>query len=124
MTDRTADRLEIAELMNRYSFAILDRDWKAWLDTFADDAHVDYSTAGGVVGAPGEMAAWLDNTMSMFDVTISQSSNTLSLYKMVMRIPGDQPTYMEACGWYQDTVTRTASGWRLSNRFEHLLYVK
>ena len=43
---------------------------------------------------------------------------------MVMRIPGDTPTYMEANGWYQDKVVRTKDGWRIADRFEHILYVR
>jgi hypothetical protein len=43
---------------------------------------------------------------------------------MTMRSPGDQPTYMQASGWYLDTIVRTAEGWKIHNRFEHLAYVK
>ena len=74
--------------------------------------------------------------MSMFDVAASQTTNVVvdftgddtadvrSMYKMTMRIPGDTPTYLEACGSYHDKVTRTTAGWRLADRFEHLLYVR
>ena len=47
-----------------------------------------------------------------------------SIYTMTMRIPGDQPTYMQASGWYNDTIVRTSEGWRIQNRFEQLAYVK
>jgi hypothetical protein len=74
--------------------------------------------------------------MSMFDVSLSAGGNVAitfenddtakvrSVYTMTMRIPGDQPTYMQASGWYNDTIVRTANGWLISNRFEHLAYVK
>ena len=77
--------------------------------------------------------------MGMFDVNLSSGSNLTisftdddtakvrSMYTMVMRIPGADgadPTYMQASGWYDDTVVRTPAGWRIANRFEQLVYVK
>jgi 3-phenylpropionate/cinnamic acid dioxygenase small subunit len=133
---RADDRLAIGELMARYAWGLADRDWAAWRACFTADAHVDYTTAGGVAGTPAEAATWLEATLAMFDVSISQASNVVidfsddhtaavrSMYKMTMRIPGDAPTYMEACGYYRDTVVRTESGWLLADRFEHLLYVR
>jgi len=47
-----------------------------------------------------------------------------SIYTMTMRIPGDQPTYMQASGWYNDAIVRTPEGWRIQSRFEQLAYVK
>ncbi len=135
-TTPTEDRALIIELLNAYSFALLDRNWDAWLETFTPDGHADYTTAGGIAGTPAQAAEWLQNTFGMFDVTSSQASNAIvtftgndsasvrSMYKMVMRIPGDTPTYMEANGWYQDKVVRTKDGWRIADRFEHILYVR
>jgi hypothetical protein len=138
--DRTADRLDIIELLHRYSWAMLDKDWVAWQACFADGAHVDYTTAGGIAGTPVEAAAWLEPTMSMFAITASQASNAVvtfdgddvdeakvrSMYRMVMKIDGGDgaPTYMEAQGAYADTVVRTADGWKIADRYEHLLYVR
>jgi hypothetical protein len=47
-----------------------------------------------------------------------------SIYKMVMKIGGESPTYMEACGYYNDIVVRTADGWRIADRFEQILYIR
>ena len=130
------DRSEIAELLSRYAWAIADKDWTTWQTLFTEDAHVDYSTAGGIIGTPADAVAWLEPTMSMFDVCISHTGNVVvdftdattarvrSLYKMNMRIPGEPPTYMEACGYYRDTVRLGSTGWLLANRFEHLLYLR
>jgi hypothetical protein len=43
---------------------------------------------------------------------------------MVMRVPGDAPTFIEACGYYLDKVVRGPSGWLLADRVEHLLYIR
>ncbi len=74
----------------------------------------------------------------MFAITASQASNAVvtfegdgeakvrSMYRMVMKIDGGAgaPTYMEAQGAYADTVVRTVHGWKLADRYEHLLYVR
>ena len=139
MSNEALDRAHIADLLNRYTWALSDRDWSAWVGVFTPDAHVDYSTAGGPVGDPKSAADTFNGMMGMFDVNLSSGSNLTisftdddtakvrSMYTMVMRIPGADgadPTYMQASGWYDDTVVRTAAGWRIANRFEQLVYVK
>ena len=138
MTDQqTADRLEIAELLATYSWAMTDKDWDAWQGVFMAGASVDYSTAGGPVGTPAEAAAGLSAMMAAFDVVLSQCSNLVltfaspdtavgrSMYRMVMRLSGsDDASFMEAQGEYRDEFTRTPGGWRISRRFEQLHYVR
>lgn len=141
MTDQELkDRLEIAELMSRYSWALSDRDWAAWQAVFAPGATVDYSTAGGPVGTPAEAAEAFGAMLGLFDVTLSQGTNLVitfesedratsrSMYRMLMRIPGSGetpvPTYMEAQGEYHDTLVRTGGGWRIERRYEALAYVR
>ena len=138
MSLNAEDRAEINELLSRYAWAMADKDWTAWRATLSPDATVDYTTAGGVAGTADEAMAWLEQTMGGFDVTMSAVGNAVidptdnddgtasvrSLYRMVMRIPGDPPTYLEASGWYRDTVVRTGDGWRIADRFEQMLYVR
>ena len=136
---RLDDRAALADLVAQYAWALTDRDWDRWLGVFADGASLDYSTAGGPSGSPGDAVAWLQGTFAMFDIALSQSSNltisfdaadraTLrSLYVMTVRIPateGGQPTYLQASGWYEDDAVLTSAGWRLASRREHLGYVK
>ena len=135
-TERVADRLEINELLARYAWALCDGDFDAWQTCFTADASADFTTAGGIAGTPAEAAAWLSTTMSMFETTISHGGNVVidfngddsakvrSIYKMVMKLGGDSPTYMEACGYYNDVVVRTADGWRIADRFEQILYIR
>jgi SnoaL-like domain len=140
MTDsRLDDRAALAELIAQYIWALTDRDWEQWLGVFVDDAELDYSAAGGPTGSPADAVAWLQGTLTLFDLTLSQSSNltisfeaaeraTLrSMYVMTMRIPAteiSELTYLQASGWYEDTAVLTSNGWRLASRREHLGYVK
>lgn len=135
-SDEACDRLAINELLNTYTWAMYDRDWDTWQTVFTEDAQVDYSTAGGIVGTPAEAAEWLANTFTMFDLAAAQLTNVSihfdgpdlarvrSMYKMSMRIPGDPPTYMEAHGAYRDSVRRTAAGWRIADRYEQLFSIR
>lgn len=139
MSNEALDRALIADLLSRYTWALSDRNWDAWVDVFTDDAHVDYSTAGGPVGDPRSAAETFRGMMSMFDVSLSSGSNVTisftdadtakvrSMYTMMLRIPGAdgaQPNYMQASGWYDDVVVRTERGWLIKNRFEQLVYGK
>jgi 3-phenylpropionate/cinnamic acid dioxygenase small subunit len=130
------DRWAIADLLNRYAWALADRDWDAYGTCFTPDATVDYSTAGGPVGSPAEARAWLEPTFGGFDMALSHTGNLVidpvsaeeakvrSLYRMTMRIAGEPPTYIEASGGYDDTVVRTPDGWRISSRHEDLRWMK
>jgi hypothetical protein len=139
MSNEALDRALIADLLARYSWALTDRNWEAWKNLFTADAQVDYSTAGGPVGTPTQAADTFSTMMGGFDVSMSSGGNVAidfvdadsatvrSIYMMTMRIPGADggaPTYLQASGWYNDTVKRTASGWRIQDRFEQLAYVK
>jgi 3-phenylpropionate/cinnamic acid dioxygenase small subunit len=134
--DRVADRLAINELLAEYSWALSDRDWPAWRSVFTDDAHVDYSTAGGPVCGIDEAAEWIEPTLAGFERTLSHGGNTViafdgddratvrSFYRMTMKLGGEQPTFIEASGWYDDVIVRTGAGWKISRRVEHLVYVR
>jgi SnoaL-like domain len=130
------DRAEINDLMIRYSEAMNRADWDAWSGCFSEDARVDYTTAGGIAGTVPEAAAWIAQSLLAFDMRIgrihnvqptftgSDSATVSSQYSMTMRIPGDTPMYIEAAGWYDDTAVRTGGGWRISNRYERLAFIR
>jgi len=57
----------------------------------------------------------------------SDTATVQSQYSMLMRLPageGQNPIYVEAAGWYDDTAVRTADGWCLSNRYERIAYTR
>ena len=56
MLNEALDRALITDLLSRYTWALVDRNWDAWQKVFTPDAHVDYSTAGGPVGSPAVAA--------------------------------------------------------------------
>ena len=59
-----SDRIEIGDLLVRYSRAIDTKDW-ALLDTvFLPDARVDYKSSGGIAGPYPEVRAWLEKALA------------------------------------------------------------
>lgn len=131
-----SDRAEINDVLLQYSESLNRADWDTWMGCFTADAHLDYTTAGGIAGTKDEAVAWLAPTLSGFDMRIGRIANIViafagadqaavtSQYSMTMRIPGDTPMFIEAAGWYDDIVIRTPLGWKISNRFERIAYMK
>lgn len=136
MTLSTEDRIAIEDTMARYAWAMADKDWTAWRATLTNDATVDYTTAGGVAGSADEALEWLQGALGGFDVTASLVGNVVveaddgdsatvrSLYRMVMRMAGDEPVYLEASGWYRDRLVRSGDDWLIADRFEQMLYLR
>jgi 3-phenylpropionate/cinnamic acid dioxygenase small subunit len=134
--ERVGDQLAIRQLLATYTWALNDRDWTAWRAAFSDDAAVDYSTAGGPVGPVDDAVSWIKDSIGGLEKAISHGGNEVvdfvdddtanvrSIYKMILQVGSDEPTFMEACGWYIDVATRTPDGWRLASRTEHMAYVR
>jgi len=131
-----SDRLEIQDLMVRYSYAIDSRNWDALDDVFTPDAHIDYSVFGGSVGDLPSTKAFLAEAMPNFPVyqhmvsgttiaidgdtaeTKTQCHNPMTLGE------GDDADLM-VCGlWYVDKLVRTPEGWRIKERVEEKVYMR
>jgi len=132
-------RQEICDLLVAYATALGERDWAAYRACFTGDAHIDYTSAGGVAGSVDDAVAWLEPTFAMFDVTTAQITNVVvrlespqraavrCMFHTVMRIPGAegaQPSYIRAGGHYDDTVVASAGTWRIARRTEQLAFAQ
>ncbi len=132
-----SDRLEIQDLMTRYSYAIDTRNWDALDDVFTPDAHIDYSVFGGSVGNLAETKKFLGEAMPMFTTLQHMVSGTTITFtgddgaetKTQCHNPmtvgeGDDADLM-VCGlWYVDKLVRTADGWRIKERVEESVYMR
>jgi hypothetical protein len=131
-----SDRLEIQDLMTRYSYAIDSRDWDALDRVFTPDAHIDYSVFGGSVGNLEETKQFLTEAMPNFPVYQHMVSGTTITFHgdtadaktqchnpMIMS-DAENPDLM-VCGlWYVDKLVRTPDGWRINERVEDKVYMK
>ena len=132
-----SDRLEIQELLVRYSHSVDTRDWDAYENVFTPDAFIDYTCFGGPAGDPKEIRAFLEmampnfssfqhmiaNTVLDFVDTDHVKGRTICHNPMVMDL-GDDKTHVMYFGlWYVDDIVRTADGWRIAKRVEEKSFV-
>jgi ketosteroid isomerase-like protein len=131
-----SDRMEIQELIARYSVALDSRDFDALDALFTDDAVLDYRATGAIRGTLAEMKAFVTEAFAMFEgtqhlttgttLTFSGDGNTAhakSACHNPMVFGGDLKPRMMIVGlWYLDTFERTPDGWRFKERVEQQLY--
>lgn len=129
-----SDRLELMDLMVRYSHAVDNRAWDDFDDIFTPEAIIDYTAFDGPRGTVAETKEYLASTLSGFPAFQHLISNP------ELRIAGDTATGRTMCFnpmgvarpegetgepriffcglWYLDRFVRTADGWRIAERFE------
>lgn len=131
-----SDRIEIEELLAKYSHAVDSRDWPAYRSLFTPDANIDYSEMGGAAGGVDEITQYLTDAMEMFtgyqhmvsniivDFTDDDHANVRSILYNPMILGGGTPEeHIFVCGlWYRDQVVRTDSGWKFASRYEERSY--
>ena len=122
-----SDRLEIQDLLARYSAAIDTRSWDDLDDLFTADAQVDYTQTGGIAGSLAEQKAYFAQVLPMF-----KGSQHLTATSTIV-VHGDQAQVKTVCFnpmvvddqqvyfvglWYRDVLVRTSTGWRFQERYE------
>ena len=130
-----SDRLEIQDLLARYSYAIDEGDWDTLDHVFTPDAVIDYSETGGAKGSVAQIKAWLPVAMQRFPryqhmvattkLTLdgdSATSRTCLFNPMVYRADDGAETVFFIGLWYRDHLVRTAEGWRIAERYEEMGY--
>jgi ketosteroid isomerase-like protein len=117
-----SDEAEIARLLYRYARAVDTKDWELYRSVFTDDAHIDYSSAGAVVGGRDEVVDWFAANFgviawSMHYITNIESDITgdtatvRAMFYNPMQLPGvPEPSYCG--GYYHHELVRTPDGWR------------
>jgi len=132
-----SDRLQIQDLLVRYTRAIDTRDW-ALLDTcFLPDARVDYTATGGVAGSYPEVRAWLAQALAPFPITVHYVTNsqveldgdrararTLVLNPMFFADPDGSLHDFTVGATYVDELVWTDGGWRIAKRSEEAGYLQ
>jgi 3-phenylpropionate/cinnamic acid dioxygenase small subunit len=131
-----ADRIEIEDLLTRYATAVDAKDWDLYASCFTADAFVDYTGAGGIKGTVAEVTRWLAQVMPLFPMTQHLITNRAIVLRgdtatcrsylfnpMAMRRDAaDGLALFFDGGYYNDTLVRTADGWRIAERVEEPAY--
>ena len=129
----TDDQLAITALLNRYARAVDTKDWELYRSVFTDDALIDYSSAGAVVGTRDEVVDWFAANFGAIPWTMHYITNVeildssgdaatvRAMFYNPMLLPG--MTEMSACGgYYHHEVVRTGDGWRSRSLREENLW--
>ncbi len=126
-----SDRFEIQDLLVRYSQLLDAFAFDAMDELFTDDAIVDYTQTGAIVGSWPEQKAFIASAFTGFTGT----QHLLGLPQVV--VSGDTATARTICFnpmvvdkkkvffvgiWYDDELVRTSTGWRFRRRTEQLSY--
>jgi 3-phenylpropionate/cinnamic acid dioxygenase small subunit len=131
-----SDRMEIQDLLYRYSHHLDTQNWEALAGVFTPDAHIDYSQMGGSKGNLEESMAFLKMAMPNFSSYQHMVSNMVIdfpdadtahartiLYNPMVIDKGNGDTHVFFCGlWYRDVIVRTPEGWRIKERVEEKSY--
>lgn len=129
-----SDRLEIQDLLSRYSYAVDEHDWDAFDDIFTPDAVIDYTETGGARGTVPEIKAYLAGVMPKFSgaqhmVATSKlkldgdraSARTILFNPLILPVEGKEHVFFVGL-WYRDKLVRTPQGWRIQDRYEERSY--
>ena len=134
--DEIADRIEINDLLIRYTVAIDEKNWELLDTVYTPDAKIDYTESGGIKGEYPEVRAWLAKALAPFVMTQHLISNSVvelngdsaAARTMVFNPMGTDDGkgglrmfYVGA--WYEDVLVRTAEGWRIAERFERKAFM-
>ncbi len=131
-----SDRIEIDDLLIRYTTAIDDKDWNLLDQCFLPDAKVDYVSSGGVAGSYPEVREWLGKALAAFPMTVHAISNsvieldgdtatgkTLVVNPMGFPNPDGSLHIFTVGAYYIDKLVRTPEGWRIAERTEEQAYL-
>ena len=138
-----SDRLEIADVITRYTIAIDTGEWDALDVVFTPDAAIDYTESGGIAAGYPEIKAWLAEMLPIFPQrmhTIGQvavehvgvgptgepgdEAEVAAYFDNPMLLPtGDGGhSVVEIGGIYRHTMVRTADGWRSRRLHEQVVW--
>jgi SnoaL-like domain len=124
MTERN-DRQEISDLLVRYATGIDRRDWLLFRTVFTDDCRLDYGEIG-VWNGVDEVTNFMDQTHAMAGHTMHRLTNqaiavagdkaSARTYVDAVIMFGDNQAGVNALGFYDDEIVRSADGWRIARR--------
>lgn len=141
-----SDRLELEQLVVRYTIGIDRKDWDLLDTVFTPDAILDYSSSAPDAKGPfPQMKEWLKNALAIFPMTqhlVGKSYVEIdgdravcnTLFHNPMGIAVDADGYFDPDGKglhvfvvggnYRDTCVRTADGWRIVEKFEQQQFMQ
>ena len=126
-----SDRFEIQDLIARYS-QLLDRmAWDEMGALFTDECVLDYTATGATAGTWPEQRDFIVNAFKGFKgtqhhmglpiITVTGDTATARTICFNPMVVNDKKVFYVGL-WYDDTLVRTADGWKFASRTEELSY--
>jgi 3-phenylpropionate/cinnamic acid dioxygenase small subunit len=119
------DRQDIFDLLVRYATGIDRRDWPLFRTVFTQDCELDYGAIGTWNGLDA-VAEFMEQVHAMAGHTLHRLTNqaiTVDGDKAEARtyidgliMMADNTSGVNALGYYDDDIVRTADGWRIARR--------
>jgi 3-phenylpropionate/cinnamic acid dioxygenase small subunit len=126
-SQEVADRVEILDLLARYS-AVVDRGaWEQMPALFTPDASLDFTATGGIRGTVADHQAFNAEVLTGFAGTqhvmglpaLSVDGDTATSRSICFNpmVVDDQHVFFVGL-WYDDRLVRTPDGWRFAERVQ------
>jgi 3-phenylpropionate/cinnamic acid dioxygenase small subunit len=119
------DRQDISDVLLRYATGIDRRDWPLFRTVFTDDCQLDYGEVGAWTGGD-EVTEFMQQAHAMAGHTMHRLTNQVitvdgdtaqsRTYVDALIMVGEGNSGVNAAGFYDDHLVRTADGWRVAHR--------
>ncbi|WP_085998678.1 nuclear transport factor 2 family protein [Nocardia vinacea] len=121
------DQAHVSDVLIRYATGIDQRDWPLFRTCWTPDVEADYGEIGTFSGvealtdfmiAAHEAMGPTHHRLSNFVIDIDGDRANVRSYvhAVLLAVPGDPSSWIDAIGNYEDVFVRTADGWRISKR--------
>ena len=131
-----SDRLEIGDVLTRYTRAIDSGEWDTLDTVFTPDAEIDYTESGGIAETYPQIKPWLAEmlpaffrkwmpTLGQIDAEIRGDEADVTAYfhnPMLMDDGNGGDKVVEVGGLYHHIMTRTPDGWRSRKLHEEVVW--
>ncbi|CAN5565492.1 nuclear transport factor 2 family protein [soil metagenome] len=131
MSDLREDQAQIVDVLHNYATGIDQRDWDLFRTCWTPDVVADYGEIGIFTGidALTEFMFASHNTMGSthhrltnFVVSVDgdRAEARSYVHAILIAVPGDPNSWIDALGHYDDVFVRTPDGWRITHRTVHM----
>ena len=133
--EEIAARLEIEDVITRYSLNVDTENWAEYEDVFTPDARLDFSAIDGPVGTPAECRSALElasahfvkmqhilASFSLLELDESTARSRIAVLAPVVADVDGKPHVFFTGAWYHDELRRTDEGWRIHRRDTEKVY--
>jgi hypothetical protein len=129
-----ADKEQIAEVLIRYATGIDSKDWPLLRSCWTDEIDVDYGDLGHFATADAltDLMRQIHDGMGqtyhrisnlMIKVDGDRATARSYVHALLMAVPGDASSWVDALGHYDDELVRTPDGWRIDRRTTNIARV-